>query len=121
MYKLINKNFFYIFRSNSGYAGSTIALGVVCCVLLITCFSTCLCLFKKCGELYRLRHPDKFRRKIKVSDEEMENYRRYLLKKVLLLFLLLLKKKMSGTGILTLCHNPFPNKHVFLMLMKQDK
>ena len=71
MYKLINKNFFYIFRSNSGYAGSTIALGVVCSVLLITCFSTCLCLFKKCGELYRLRHPYAFRRKIKVSDEEI--------------------------------------------------
>ena len=70
-YKLLNKNFFYIFRYNSGYAGSTIALGVVCCVLLITCFSTCLCLFKKRGELYRLRHPDEFRLKIKVSDEEI--------------------------------------------------
>ena len=70
-YKLSNKNFFYIFRSNSGYVGSTIALGVVCCVLLITCLSTCLCLFKKRGELYRLRHPDEFRRKIKVSDEEI--------------------------------------------------
>ena len=67
----MNKNFFYIFRSNSGYAGSTIALGVVCCVLLITCLSTCLCLFKKRGELYRLRHPDEFKRKIKVSDEEI--------------------------------------------------
>ena len=109
MYKLVNKNFFYIFRSNSGYAGSTIALAVVCCVLLITCFSTCLCLFKKRGELYRLRHPDEFRRKIKVSDEEIgELQETNMLKKVQLLFLLL-KKKMSGTGILTLCHNPFPN------------
>ena len=70
-YKLSDKNFFYIFRSNSGYAGSTIALAVVCCVLLITCLSTCLCLFKKRGELYRLRHPDEFRRKIKVFDEEI--------------------------------------------------
>ena len=41
------------------------------CVLLISCLSTCLCLFKKRGELYRLRHPDEFRLKIKVSDEEI--------------------------------------------------
>ena len=41
------------------------------CVLLISCLSTCLCLFKKRGELYRLRHPDEFRQRIKVSDEEI--------------------------------------------------
>ena len=41
------------------------------CVLLISCLSTCLCLFKKRGELYRLRHSDEFRQKIKVSDEEI--------------------------------------------------
>ena len=69
--KLLNKNFFYIFRHTSGLEGLTIALGVVCCVLLISCLSTCLCLFKKHGELYRLRHPDEFRQKIKVSDEEI--------------------------------------------------
>ena len=69
--KLLNKNFFYIFRHTSGLEGSTIALGVVSCVLLISCLSTCLCLFKKCGELYRLRHPDEFSQKIKVSDEEI--------------------------------------------------
>ena len=61
----------YIFRHTSGVQGSTIALGVVSCVLLISCLSTCLCLFKKRGELYRLRHPDEFRQKIKVSDEEI--------------------------------------------------
>ena len=69
--KLFNKNFFYIFRHTSGLEGWTIALGVVSCVLLISCLSTCLCLFKKRGELYRLRHPDEFSQKIKVSDEEI--------------------------------------------------
>ena len=70
-YKNYFKNFFYIFRHSSGLEGSIIALGVVSCVLLISCLSTCLCLFKKRGELYRLRHPDQFRQKIKVSDEEI--------------------------------------------------
>ena len=32
---------------------------------------TCLCLFKKRGEIYLMKHPDEFRRKIKVSDEEI--------------------------------------------------
>ena len=118
-YKLLNKNFFYIFRSNSGYAGSTIALGVVCCVLLITCLSTCLCLFKKRGELYRLRHPDEFRRKIKVSDEEIGELQEIPIEESSII--VPPQEEMSGTGILTLSHSPFPNKHVFLMLMKQDK
>ena len=121
MYKLINKNFFYIFRSNSGYAGSTIALGVVCCVLLITCFSTCLCLFKKRGELYRLRHPDEFRRKIKVSDEEIGELQEIPIEESSIIVPPPPQEENVRNRILTLCHNPFPNKHVFLMLMKQDK
>ena len=32
---------------------------------------TCLCLFKKRGEIYMMKHPDEFRLKIKVSDEEI--------------------------------------------------
>ena len=70
MYHL--KNFlFYIFRSDSAFKGSTIALGIVCLCLLISYLLTCLCLFKKHGELYIMRHPDQFRQKIKVPDEEI--------------------------------------------------
>ena len=64
----IKKFLFYIFRSDSAFKGSTIA---VCFLLLISYLLTCLCLFKKCGELYMMRHPDQFRQKIKVSDEEI--------------------------------------------------
>ena len=69
MYQL--KILFYIFRSDSAFKGSTIALGIVCFLLLISYLLTCLCLFKKRGELYILRNPDQFRQKIKVSDEEI--------------------------------------------------
>ena len=43
----------------------------MCFLLLISYLLTCLCLFKKRGELYILRNPDQFRQKIKVSDEEI--------------------------------------------------
>ena len=43
----------------------------MCFLLLISYLFTCLCLFKKRGELYILRNPDRFRQKIKVSDEEI--------------------------------------------------
>ena len=43
----------------------------MCFHLLISYLLTCLCLFKKRGELYILRNPDQFRQKIKVSDEEI--------------------------------------------------
>ena len=67
-----NKKFlFYIFRSDSALKGSTIALEIVSFLLLISYLLTCLCLFKKHGELYMMRHPDQFRQKIKVSDEEI--------------------------------------------------
>ena len=32
---------------------------------------TCLCRIKKRGEIYLMKHPDEFRRKIKISDEEI--------------------------------------------------
>ena len=57
------KILFYIFRSDSAFKGSTIALGIVCFLLLISYLLTCLCLFKKRG--------DQFRQKTNVSDEEI--------------------------------------------------
>ena len=43
----------------------------MCVLLLISYLLTCLCLFKKRGEIYMMKHPDEFRQKIKVSDEEI--------------------------------------------------
>ena len=71
MYHMYHKFLLYIFRSDSAFKGSTIALEIVCFLLLISYLMTCLCLFKKRGELYIMRHPDQFRQKIKVSDEEI--------------------------------------------------
>ena len=43
----------------------------MCFLLLISYLLTCLCLFKKRGELYIMRHPNHSKQKIKVSDEEI--------------------------------------------------
>ena len=61
----------YFCRSNPAFKGSTIALGIVCFLLLISYLLTCLCLFKKHGEIYMMKHCDEFRQKVKESDEEI--------------------------------------------------
>ena len=38
---------------------------------MISYVLTCLCLVTKSGEIYLMKHPDEFRRKIKVLDEEI--------------------------------------------------